>query len=238
LPSERPRSQHVPPPCAVPHRQVPATSSSPPPSHASRSLPGPASPQASSAGDAPVCQLQNPRAEYGLSVLASSTDGWVLRTGWAAPAASTASRVMPPANAAADWQRVVLAVSVDRARQGRHLLATMCGHGVPRRGVAVPVSVSTRLLFKDPQVLVAHVNARADAFHQHLATASFAGQFTSTWNVLIKVPCPARAPMASNDAVDRVRVGVGSRHRRTTGVDRGRDIPSVLDVDVGVLCNV
>jgi len=82
------------------------------------------------------------------------------------------------------------------------------------------------------------VNARADAFHQHLATVSFAGQSTSTWNLLIKVCCPARSPMASNDAVDRVRVGVGTRHRRSTGVGRGRDIPSVLDVDVGVLCNV
>ena len=237
-PLERPRSQHVPPPRAVPYRHVPATSSSPPPSHASRSLPGPASPQASSAGDAPVRQLPNPRAEYGLSVLASSTDGWVLRTGRATPTASTASRGLSPVHAAAGWQRVVLAVSVDRARQGLHLLATMCGHGAPRRGVAGQVSVSTRLLFKHPQVLVAHVNARADAFHQLLATASFVDQSTSTWNLLIEVRCPARSPAASNDAVNRVRGGIGTRYQRRTGVDRGRDIPSVLDVDVGVLCNV
>jgi len=104
--------------------------------------------------------------------------------------------------------------------------------------VAVPVSVSTRLLFKHPQVLVAHVNVRADAFHQHLATASFAGHSTSMWNFLIKVPCPACSPMASNDAVDPVRIVVGTRHRRSTGVDRGRYIPSVLDIDDGVLCNV
>jgi len=100
------------------------------------------------------------------------------------------------------------------------------------------VSVSTRLLFKHPQVLVVHVGVRAGAFQQHPATASFAGQSTSTLNLLIKVLCPAFFPMASNDAVDRVRVGLGAHYRRSTGSDPGRDISSVLDVDVGVLCNV